>query len=76
MKKLIVKKQKKVTGSDEAERNWKNTKFVYNEARNRLAPDERDKLITPGNVLAQRYGNIDSGELDPAVEIAFCFKFL
>ena len=60
----------KVTGSGEAERNWKETKFIYTKARNRLTPVRREKLLTRYNALAQRYGLLDTDEVDPAAEIA------
>ena len=60
----------KVTGSGEAERNWKDTKYVYTKARNRLAPVKREKLITRYNVLAQRYGLLNPDQVDPAAELA------
>ena len=60
----------KVTGSGEAERNWKDTKFIYSKARNRLKKDKREKLIARYNILAQRYGLLDADEVDPAEESA------
>ena len=60
----------KVTGSGEAERNWKEAKFVYYKARNRLTPVKREKLLTRYNVLSQRYGLLDPEEVDPAAEVA------
>ena len=60
----------KVCGSGEAERNWKEVKFIYSKARNRLKPEKRAKLITRYNVLSNRLGYLDVDEVDPSKEIA------
>ena len=60
----------KVTGPGEAERNWKETKFIYTKARNRLASEKREEIITRYNVPPQRYGLLDPEDVDTAAEIA------
>ena len=62
----------KGSGSGDAERNWKETKFIYSKGRNRMSDTKHDTLLLRCNVLAQRHGSLDADQVDPAKEIAKC----
>jgi hypothetical protein len=56
-------------GSGDAERCNKETKFIYSKAQNRMGSEKRDKLLLRYNILANRYGTLDNGLVDPRAEI-------
>ncbi len=50
------------------ERNWKDTKHVYDKKRNRTKAKKREKLISRYNILGARHGFLEPGQVDPHVE--------
>ena len=67
--KVALHLSSKVCGSGEAERNWKDYKFVYDKARNRTSSKKQQMLITRYNALRLRAGIVDPGDIDPREEV-------
>ena len=60
----------KCCGSGEAERNWKETKFVCESRRASMKAEKREKLVTRYNTLAMRHGYYAATDVNPLAEMA------
>ena len=60
----------KICGTGEVERNWKDVKFIYTKARNRLALEKVQKLTFRYNALSSRTRTLAPGEVRAAEESA------